>query len=193
MEVGSRLRRSCSLSQGQSMLPPMLVVTATPQSLVSNLEWKRYRLHEILPFTNLCWPLVGVLDFPCWAARVENICRLSSIHFSFLPGLSRPHLSVLPWLQVWFCPQRGVFCLSASSLPSPHLRPTLPHPFLRVCPQPPQQLSLNHSGFLFPHCLYTPIRTGHSFLAAVCFRQYVPQGQDLCAPQTCPVSSHLNL
>lgn len=147
MEVGSRLRRSCSLSQGQSVLPPMLVVTATPQSLVSNLEWKRYRLHEILPFTNLCWPLVGVLDFPCWAARVENICRLSSIHFSFLPGLSRPHLSVLPWLQVWFCPQRGVFCLSASSLPSPHLRPTLPHPFLRVCPQPPQHLSLNHSGF----------------------------------------------
>lgn len=190
MEVGSRLRRSCSLSQGQSVLPPMLVVTATPQSLVSNLEWKRYRLHEILPFTNLCWPLVSVLDFPCWAARVENICRLSSIHFSFLPGLSRPHLSVLPWLQVWFCPQRGVFCPSASSLPSPHLRPTLPHPFLRVCPQPPQQLSLNHSGFCsLTAC--TPLSA--PFLAAVCFRQYVPQGQDLCAPQTCPVSSHLNL
>lgn len=41
MEVGSQLRRSCSLSQGQSVLSPMLMVIVIPKSLFWNLEWKR--------------------------------------------------------------------------------------------------------------------------------------------------------
>lgn len=109
MEVGSRLRRSCSLSQRQSVLSPMLVVIVTLQSLVSNLEWKRCRLHEILPFTNLWWPPVRVLDFPRWAARVESICRLSSVRFLFPPRPQQlsPFCSSLASGLV--LPQRGVF------------------------------------------------------------------------------------
>lgn len=164
------------------MLPPMLVVTATPQSLVSNLEWKRYRLHEILPFTNLCWPLVGVLDFPCWAARVENICRLSSIHFSFLPGLSRPHLSVLPWLQVWFCPQRGVFCLSASSRPSPTSQARTPTSLPEsLSPATPAAVT-ESLGFLVPSLPVHPyphrsLFLGCSLLQAICS----PRAGPVCA------------
>lgn len=62
--------------------------------------------------------------------------------FSFLPGLSRSRLSVLPWLQVWFCPREGCSVCPPLLPSSPHLRPTFPYPFLRVCPRPPQQLSL---------------------------------------------------
>lgn len=167
---------------GTECVTTMLAVTATPQPLVSNLEQKRYRLHEILPFTNLCWPLVCVLDFPRWAARVENIGRLSSIHFSFLPGLSRPHLSVLPWLQVWFCPpERGVLSVglfSPTSTSQAHTPTSLPE---SLSPATPAAVT-ESLGFFVPSLPVHPyphrsLFLGCSLLQAICS----PRAGPVCA------------
>lgn len=182
MEVGSRLRRSCSLSQRQSVLSSMLVVIVTLQSLVSNLEWKRYSLHEILPFTNLWWPPGLCPGSPSLGREggehLPSLFRTLSLSSQVSAALT---FLFFPGFRFGSAPKRGALPVPLISISQAHTPISLPE---SLSPATPAAL---------PHSLYTPILTCRSFLAAACFRQYVPQGQRLCVPQTCPVSSHPNL
>lgn len=143
MEVGSRLRRS----QRQSVLSSMLVVIVTLQSLVSNLEWKRYSLHEILPFTNLWWP-TGLCPGSPSLGREGGEHLPSLFRTLSLSSQASASLTFLffPGFRLGSAPERGALPVPLISISQAHTPISLPE---SLSPATPAALT-ESLGFFIP-------------------------------------------